>query len=108
MRVAYADPPYLGCCGKFYEHYHPQGRCWDDLESHEWLINRLCEKFPDGWALSVSVVSLRALLPLCPDDVRIAPWLKTFGAFKRGVRPAYMWEPVLFRGGAQSRQWLFA
>jgi hypothetical protein len=31
MRFAYADPPYFGKCGKYYKHYHPDGRCWDDL-----------------------------------------------------------------------------
>jgi DNA modification methylase len=29
----------------------------------------------------------------------VGPWVKTFGTFKRGVRPAWMWEPVIFRGG---------
>ena len=36
---------------------------------------------------------------MCPDDVRIGPWVKPFHALKRGVRPSYGWEPVLFRGG---------
>ena len=26
-------------------------------------------------------------------------WAKSFCAFKRGVRPAYAWEPVIYRGG---------
>lgn len=98
MRIAYADPPYLGCCG-FYDHYHPDGRCWDDVETHRLLIERLVTDFPDGWALSLTSSSLRCLLPLCPEDARIGAWGKTFGAFKKGVRPAYLWEPVIFRGG---------
>lgn len=98
MRVAYADPPYFGCCS-LYEHHHPDGRCWDDLSTHVALFERLARDFPDGWALSCTSGSLRYLLPHVPDDARMAPWLKTFGAFKRGVRPAYMWEPVIFRGG---------
>jgi hypothetical protein len=98
MRFGYADPPYFGCCS-LYEHYHPDGRCWDDLSSHVALVERLTRDFPDGWALSCTSGSLRRLLGFCPHDVRIAPWLKTFGAFKRGVRPAWMWEPVIFRGG---------
>lgn len=36
---------------------------------------------------------------MCPEDIRIAAWVKSFCAFKRGVRPAYAWEPVIFRGG---------
>lgn len=98
MRFAYADPPYLGCC-RLYGHYHPDGRCWDDLGTHGLLIQRLMDDFPDGWALSASSPSLRDVLPLCPRDTRIAAWAKSFCAFKRGVRPAYAWEPVIFRGG---------
>lgn len=98
MRIAYADPPYLGCC-RLYEHHHPDGQCWDDVATHAALIERLCQDFPDGWALSATSVSLRTILPLCPADVRVAAWVKPFCAFKRGVRPAYAWEPVIFRGG---------
>ena len=98
MRFAYADPPYLGCC-RLYDHHHPDGRCWDDVETHAALIERLSAGFPDGWALSATSVSLRTILPLCPADVRVASWVKPFCAFKRGVRPAYAWEPIIFRGG---------
>lgn len=98
MRFAYADPPYLGCC-RLYKHDHPDGLCWDDLTTHYALIDRLTSTFPDGWALSASSVSLRQILPLCPPDVRVAAWVKSFCAFKRGVRPAYAWEPVIFWRG---------
>ncbi len=98
MRVAYADPPYLGCCG-LYQHHHPDGRCWDDLETHRLLIDRLVTEFTDGWALSLTSSSLQSILPLCPPDVRIGAWVKPFHAFKRGVRPAYAWEPLIYRGG---------
>lgn len=36
---------------------------------------------------------------MCPADVRIAAWVKPFCVFKKGVRPAYAWEPVIFQGG---------
>lgn len=98
MRFAYADPPYLGCCA-LYDHHHPDGRCWNDVSTHAALIARLVNDFPDGWALSLTSVSLRALLPLCPEDVRVASWAKSFCAFKRNVRPAYAWEPVIFWRG---------
>lgn len=99
MRFAYADPPYLGCC-KLYEHRHedPYG-CWDDVATHVDLIGHLTSGYPDGWAMSATSVSLRTLLPLCPPDVRVSPWNKSFCAFKKGVRPAYAWEPVIWRGG---------
>lgn len=98
MKFAYADPPYLGCCS-FYGHHHPDGRCWDDLETHRLLIERLEQEFPDGWALSLASTNLRILFPLLPEDVRIGVWTKPFCAFKKYVRPAYAWEPVAFRGG---------
>ena len=102
MRFAYADPPYLGKCGKFYGHHHPDGLCWDDLATHAALISRLQLDYPDGWALSMSSTDLAALLPLCPPGIRIAAWVKPFCIFKKGVRPAYAWEPVIFTGGRNS------
>lgn len=90
MRFAYADPPYIGQAKRYYN-------CAEI--DHAALIARLIDEFPDGWALSLSSPSLKIILPLCPDDVRIAAWVKPFCAFKRGVRPAYAWEPVIFRGG---------
>ena len=98
MRFAYADPPYLGCC-KLYEHAHFGGGCWDEIDTHQQLIDRLRSEFPDGWALSLSSTSLGRILPLCGSDIRIGAWVKTFCAFKRNVRPAYAWEPVIFAGG---------
>ena len=102
MRVAYADPPYLGCCS-LYEHFHPDGLCWDDVDTHRLLVERLCAEFPDGWALSASSPSLKAILPLCPEDCRVSPWVKPFAVFKPNVNPAYAWEPVIWRGGRVKR-----
>lgn len=98
MNFAYADPPYLGCC-KLYDHEHGSSeRCWDDPETHQVLIDQLCAGW-DAWALSATSVSLRTLLPMCPEDVRVAAWAKPFAVFKPNVNPAYTWEPVIFRGG---------
>jgi hypothetical protein len=98
MKVAYSDPPYLGCC-RLYDHFHPDGKCWDELATHRALVERLVRDYPDGWAMSLTSSSLRAILPLCPPDVRVAAWVKPFCAFKKGVRPAYAWEPVIFWRG---------
>lgn len=100
MRFAYADPPYLGCCG-LYGHYHeaPYG-CWDEPATHGALIDRLVWEFPDGWALSSSTVALGEILPrLVGVPYRVAAWVKPFAAFKPGVGVAYAWEPVIFCGG---------
>lgn len=102
MKIAYADPPYLGCCA-LYQHHHPDGLCWDDNDTHQLLLGRLVADFPDGWALSCSTPSLRWLMPYCPDDVRVAAWVKPFAVFKPNVNPAYAWEPVIWRGGRMKR-----
>lgn len=103
-RFAYLDPPYLGLCSR-YDHNHPAGprpfdaRCWDELATHQALISWASDEFPDGWALSLSSTHLRAILPLCPDDVRVMAWIKPWAAFRPNVNPAYTWEPVIVRGG---------
>lgn len=102
MRFAYADPPYLGCC-RLYKHSNHTDGCWDELDTHRRLIDNLGSNFPDGWVLSCHTPSLRHLLPLCPDDVRIGAWVKPFHVFKKGVRPAYAWEPLIYRGGRNSK-----
>lgn len=89
LTFAFADPPYVG-----------QGRHYEGREvNHPLLIAHLVDEYPDGWALSCSSPSLRYLLPMCPDDVRVGAWVKPFASFKPNVNPAYAWEPVIFRGG---------
>lgn len=99
MRFAYADPPYLGM-GKYYPE-HPEARAWDKPETHQALIDRLQADYPDGWALSLSSTTLHPILAMCPANVRIAAWIKPFASYKPGVRVAYTWEPVIFKGGRQ-------
>lgn len=100
MRVAYADPPYLGCCG-LYDHYHPDGKCWDDLETHAGLIARLEDRERletyDGWVLHLSSPSLSHIAPLIPDGARVMAWVKPFAAFKANIPVAYAWEPVIVK-----------
>lgn len=88
MKIAYADPPYIGQAKKHY------GCAEID---HAELVARLCANY-DAWALSLSSPSLHLILPMCPTDTRIAAWVKPFAIFKPGVNPGYTWEPVLFRG----------
>lgn len=104
MKFAYADPPYLGC-GAMYAKLHPDATAWDDPRTHQTLIERLCDEFPDGWAMSLHSPSLRTILPMCPPDVRVMAWVKPFCAFKANVNPAYAWEPVVVRGGRKRTRW---
>jgi hypothetical protein len=99
MKFAYADPPYFGCGTKHYGDLHESAADYDRPETHRALVERLCDEFADGWALSLSAPTLRVILPMCPDDVRVGAWTKPFASFKPGVNPAYAWEPVIFRGG---------
>ena len=92
MRFAYADPPYIGCAAKHYRHHPDYGGEVD----HVALIERL--NTYDSWALSLHSPSLRTILPMCPEDVRVMAWVKPFAVFKPGVNPAYAWEPVIVRG----------
>ena len=86
MRIAYADPPYIGLAK-----YYPEKREVD----HEKLILEL-ETY-DAWALSCHSPSLKIILPMCPQDIRIAAWVKPFASFKPNVNPAYAWEPVIYK-----------
>jgi len=95
MIAAYADPPYLGQGRKHYSAHHPEAAVWDSLDAHRDLIEQLGTY--DAWALSASTPSLRVLLPMCPEDARVAAWVKPFASFKPNVNPAYAWEPVIFR-----------
>lgn len=88
MRFAYADPPYIG---QAKAHYSADPRCAE--VDHAALIQEL--RGYDGWALSLSTPSLRQILPLCPEKIRICAWVKPFASFKPGVNPAYAWEPVI-------------
>ena len=97
MKFAYADPPYYGNGKKRYGE-HPDAAIWDTKDAHFNLIKRLCDDYPDGWVLSCNPADLRWLLPSCPDDVRIAAWVKTFHQIRQ-TTTQYAWESVIWRGG---------
>ena len=88
MKFAYADPPYPGMAK-----YYPE----KTEVNHKELIDKSNDEF-DGWALSTASSTLKEVISLCPDDVRIASWTKTFCSFKPSQRVFYAWEPVIFRG----------
>lgn len=91
MKVAYADPPYIGCAHRYKDHPDYGGEV-----DHIALIEHL-NSF-DAWALSLHSPSLKVILPMCPDDVRVMAWVKPFAVFKPNVNPGYCWEPVIVRG----------
>jgi hypothetical protein len=99
--MAYADPPYVGQSKKHYGDHPDYGGEVD----HAALINRLLGDYPDGWALSCSSPSLPHITGLLEvgglralyGDYRVMAWVKPFAAFKRNVRVAYAWEPVIVK-----------
>lgn len=97
MRIAYADPPYIGQARAHYKH-DPSGIAPAEVD-HAALIAQL-ERDYDGWALSLSSQSLLSVARLVPlelaSTVRIGAWVKPFAAWK-SCNPSYSWEPVVLR-----------
>lgn len=94
MKIAYADPPYVGQAKK---HYGSEVTYAGEVD-HEELIDLLDRDYI-GWALSCSTPSLPYLLRFCPEDIRVGAWVKPFCSYKKNVTVAYAWEPIIFRPG---------
>ena len=90
MKLAYADPPYVGCAHLYRDHPDYNGEVdhvdlFDELSSY------------DGWVLHLSAPSVFAIAKIAPADCRLMAWVKPFAAFKKNVPVAYAWEPVLVK-----------
>lgn len=95
LRFAYADPPYVGQSKRHYGHHKDYAGEVDQRA----LVERLIVEFPDGWALSLSMKSLPAILPMCPPDVLILAWVKPNTSPPMGDHRHYSWEPLILHGG---------
>ena len=92
MKIGYADPPYPGCAHLYKDHLDFGGEV-----DHGALVQRLEREF-DGWVLHTSSVAIPIIAPLvAKTGARWGAWVKSFAAFKKGVRPAYAWEPIVFK-----------
>jgi hypothetical protein len=111
MKIAIADPPYLGRAVRWYgvggcgdghglgqADQHPDAALWDDPETHKKLVRDLNNNY-DAWAIAMSVHSLSTYLQVVETDsrngIRVAVWHKP-SAYPSGSRIANNWEPVLF------------
>jgi hypothetical protein len=107
LRFAYADPPYPGTARKYYQREASYGGEVD----HRALLASLKYSY-DGWALSTSAKALRWILPLCPDDVHVCPWVKPKGTPTATFGLHTSWEAVIVRPGRLLRpgvrDWLMA
>lgn len=97
MRFAYADPPYPGLAARYYKSEETFAGEVDHVE----LIASLEAAAYDGWALSTSARALRELLPLCPPDARVCPWVKPGPAHPATHGMHNLWEPLIVVGGRQ-------
>ena len=117
MRLAIADPPYLGraalwyggkgrnkqgragrACGRgdLAGEYHPDAARWDDPMEHVALMSRMEREF-DGWAMAASGKTLAPLLGAADlHGARLAIWQVT-NAIPDGARVRSTWEAVLVR-----------
>jgi hypothetical protein len=98
MKLAYADPPYLGC-GKLYAAHHPDALDWDTTARHDELMEELIGGY-DGFVvhLSATADSFSCYSPwVGQSGARWCSWVKGFAAFKKNVSVAYAWEPVIIK-----------
>lgn len=94
MRIAYADPPYIGQAKLYKDHPDYAGEV-----DHWKLANHL--SLYDGFVLHLSSPTLYQVETYLRDagitDYRVMQWVKTFAAFKRNVSVAYAYEPVIIK-----------
>ncbi len=116
MRLAIADPPYLGRAALWYggkgrskqgtagraagrgdlaPEFHPDAARWDDPQAHIDLMAQLDVDY-DGWAMAASAKTLDTLAPGIPEQARIAVWHVT-NAIPDGARVHCRWEAVIFK-----------
>ena len=120
MRLAIADPPYLGRaavwygggmsksqrskrdggrsnCGTRPADNHPDAAEWDDPVRHEELVLQLIDNY-DGFVIAMAHDNLRDYLSFVPRGVpvRVAIWTKT-QPMPSGARIMNVYEPVLVR-----------
>lgn len=106
MRLAIADPPYLGRSERWYgtgrgsgrglhkADTHPEAGIWDDPAAHRDLVARLDRDF-DGWAIAAASDTLPMYLAAAPSAT-VAIWHKRNG-MPSGSRIINRWEPVILR-----------
>ena len=115
MRLAIADPPYLGRAELWYggkgatkwpktqkrsrgrgpedAEYHPDAAKWDNPDAHNALMAEMETEY-DGWALAASAKTLTQLH--IPARARIAIW-HVSNAIPDGARVRSTWEAVVIR-----------
>lgn len=108
----YADPPYPGTSSKY---YRDEPTFAGEVDFPQLIASLTAASDSGGclgWALSTSARSLRTLLPLCPSDAHVCPWVKPIGVSPQTYGPHTTWEPLIVVGGRKrqpgKRDWLRA
>lgn len=117
MRLAIADPPYLGRADRWYGNgrgsgrtriptalgrngrkpdHHPDAADWDRPERHAELVAQLTAEC-DGWAIAGApdANTIRVLLNAAPPAARLAVWSRP-NSMPGGSRVLSSWEPVIY------------
>ena len=111
MKLAIADPPYLGRADRYYGNgggisrgrgvadRHPEAIEWDKPQRHRQLVRELSDNF-DAWAIAMSPHSLGVYLSEVElgsrTGYRVGAWIKPNLGVPSGSRIHTAWEPVLF------------
>ena len=119
LKLAIADPPYLGRANRWYgdgcgDGYgigradsHPEARKWDDPKSHTDLVHELNANY-DSWAIAMTVHSLSTYLSVINTDsrngIRVMSWIKP-ASVTSGSRVTNSWEPVIVKIAKERRGW---
>jgi len=119
MKLAIADPPYLGRANRWdgdgcgdgngigRADNHPEAKKWDDPQTHIDLVNKLESEY-DGWAIALTVHSLSTYMKVIETDsrngIRVMSWIKPI-AIPSGSRIATSWEPVIIRVPKERKGW---
>lgn len=108
----YADPPYPGTSAKY---YRDEPSFAGEVDFPALILSLTTSRDSGdclGWALSTSARSLRTLLPLCPPEARVCPWVKPINPSPRTYGLHNTWEPVIVVPGRRrqpgKRDWLRA
>jgi hypothetical protein len=105
-RLGFGDPPYPGLA---YRYYGKEPTYAGEVD-HVQLIAQL--QTYDGWALSTSADAVRDILPLCPRDARLCPWVKPNGVSSKTRGAHNTWEALIVKPAREFapgfRDWLCA
>lgn len=120
MKLAIADPPYLGRAHRYYgiggyANGHGEGRAdehpaaaeWDNPERHTRLVRQLQQDY-DAWAIAMTIHSIGVYAAAVNLDsrtgYRFGAWVKP-RSNPSGSRIATSWEPVLFHIPQERRRY---